>query len=233
MKTRILRSPADLNPDEILALYNGFDAPIARLDCGLKCTPHNPGGKPFCCDICQAVPAAHTSEWSALQTRTQLWHVWREDECSTAPTNRAEMEDSLPDGMILLACLGPQVCEREYRLLSCRQFPFFPYVTSDYRFLGLSYDWLFENKCWVISNLAQVTPAYRTQFISTYDRLFALFQDEFESYALRSQEMREIFAKQRRRIPLLHRNGGYHLISPASEQARRINAESLPGFAPY
>ncbi len=233
MKTRLLRSPADLNSTEILALYAGLNQPIAALDCGAQCAPQHPLGKPFCCDICHAVPAAHLSEWATLQTRTQLWHSWRGDECAAEPVDRSELEDSLPSGMILLACLGHQACERDYRLLSCRQFPFFPYVTSDYRFIGLSYDWEFEDKCWVISNLAQVTPAYRAQFIATYDQLFALFQDEFESYALRSQEMREVFAEKRRRIPLLHRNGGYALISPHSERARRVAARALPKFGPY
>ena len=109
--------------------------------------------------------------------------------------------------MIPLACLGPESCERENRLLSCRQFPFFPYVTSDYEFLGLAYDADFENICWVISNLGEVTESYRKQFIHTYDQIFALFQDKFESYALRSEEMSEEFASRQRDIPLLHRDG--------------------------
>lgn len=236
MKTRILRSPADLNPADIHDLYAGFDAPIAGLDCGQMCAPHNPNGKPFCCDICVAVPAAHTSEWKALQPVTDLWHTWRGDECAEDPSaakDRSRLEASVPNGMILLACLGPQACQRQYRLLSCRQFPFFPYVSSDYRFLGLSYYWEFENTCWVISNLAQVSDTYRQQFIQTYDRLFALFQDEFDNYAARSEEMREHFTAQRRRIPLLHRNGGFHLISPASERMQRVDPSRLPQFKPY
>jgi hypothetical protein len=135
--------------------------------------------------------------------------------------------------MIPLACLGPDRCERENRLLSCRQFPFFPYVTSDYRFLGLVYDWEFESRCWVVSNLGRVTDAYRKEFVRTYDHIFALFQDEFESYALRSQEMREHFAFIRRRIPLIHRDGGYRLISPKSERVYRIEVSQLPKFDPY
>jgi hypothetical protein len=236
MKNRILRSPADLNPADIHDLYANFDAPISGLDCGQMCAPHNPTGKPFCCDICVAVPAAHTSEWKALEPATNLWHPWRGDECAADQPPAAEqtqLKASLPDGMILLACLGPQACQRPYRLLSCRQFPFFPYVSSDYRFLGLSYYWEFENTCWVISNLAQVSDTYRQQFIQTYDRLFALFQDEFDNYAARSEEMREHFAARRCRIPLLHRNSGFHLVSPASERMQRVDPSKLPQFQPY
>lgn len=236
MPNRILRTPADLDSANIRAIFAGFDLPITNVDCGQMCAPYNPSRKPFCCDICHAVPAAYTSEWATLRPATDLWHLWRGDECSDdefSASHRIQLESETPNGMLLLACLGPHACERENRLISCRQFPFFPYVTSDGRFLGLAYDWEFEMTCWVISNLARVTSSYRQQFIHTYDRLFALFDEEFESYALRSEEMRELFAELGRRIPLLHRNGGYHLISSRSERARRVDASCLKDFGVY
>ena len=135
--------------------------------------------------------------------------------------------------MVLLACLGPTLCQRPFRALSCRQFPFFPYVTSGYRFIGLAYDWEFENACWVISNLSEVTENYRRQFVETHDRLFAFSQEAFDSYYVHSERMREHFANLRRRIPLLHRNGGFYLLSPSSEHLARIAAERLPKFGFY
>ena len=219
---------------KVRRLYDGFDAPVCGLDCGQKCAPFNPSGKPFCCDICHAVPAVYQEEWQYLQPATDLWHVWRGDECPTAPpSEREDLLGSTPENMLLLACLGPAACQRPFRALSCRQFPFFPYVSSDYRFLGLAYDWEFEQTCWVISNLAQVTDAYRQQFMDTHDRLFAFSQAAFESYQLHSEHMRAHFQEQRRRIPLLHRSGGWYLLSPASERLRRVPPESLPRFGPY
>jgi hypothetical protein len=223
---KILKTPADWGAGDIAALYAGFDAPVTERDCGQMCAPDNPTGKPFCCDICQAVPAVYTSEWDFLRAHTDLWHAWRGDECASvadAAAERARLQAETPDGMLLLACLGPQRCQRNFRALSCRQFPFFPYVTADFRFLGLTYEWAFEQTCWVIRNLPLVTPIYREQFISTYDRLFALFDDEFENYALRSAEMRAAFTSRRRRIPVLHRNGGFYLLSPGSERLRRVS----------
>lgn len=232
---RILKAANDLNPEEIRALYSAFDSPIAALDCGRKCAPHNPSGKPFCCDICHAVPAAYKSEWAYLNASTDLWHKWRGDECCTQDKEqqRERLEAETPRSMLLLACLGPDQCQRSFRALSCRQFPFFPYVTSDYRFLGLAYEWEFEEKCWVISNLAAVSAAYREQFVRTFDGLFALFQREFDAYAQRSRGMRDHFQELRRRIPLLHRDGGAYLISPRSERARRIEPSRLPRLGPY
>ena len=151
MPHRVLRTLANLHSTDIRTHYAGFDAPVTEQDFGQICATHNPSGKPFCCDICQAVPSAYPSEWSALQRVTDLWHVWCGDECNgdeEPASHRARVESETPAGMLLLACLGPQACERENRLLSCRQFPFFPYVTSDYRFFGLAYDWEFEKKCW-------------------------------------------------------------------------------------
>jgi hypothetical protein len=118
-------------------------------------------------------------------------------------------------------------------LLSCRQFPFFPYVTSDYRFIGLAYEWEFEARCWVISNLSRVTEVYRHEFIHLHDRLFALFQGQFDNYAYHSERMRAEYKKRKRRFPLLHRNGKCYLVSPASERLTRISPEKLPRFGFY
>lgn len=214
-------------------LYDRFDAPIADVDCGLMCAPHNPNGKPFCCDICQAVPAAYRQEWAYLEQHTNLWHIWRGDECPGDPDDPDALRAETPEHMQLLACLGPEHCQREFRAVSCRQFPFFPYVTSDERLIGLAYEWAFEPTCWLISNLGRVTQAYRREFIQIYDELFDQWPDEYESYVILSQQAREHFAAQKRRIPILHRNGGYYLLSPASERLRRVSPEAFRRFGPY
>lgn len=234
MPKHVLRTSADLTLKEIRTLYSGFDLPVTDLDCGQKCAPYNPSSKPFCCDISHAVPVAYQSEWRALKQITDLWYIWDGNECELTGmsesnlSQRKKLNSEIPSGMIYLACKGPNHCQRENRLISCRQFPFFPYVTSDYCFLGLAYDWAFESKCWLIDNLGLVTEAYREEFIRTYDNIFALFQDEFDSYATRSEEMREQFIVKRRRIPLLHRDGSYRLISPNSERLHRVRSDRFP-----
>ena len=234
IQNRIYKSTADLDAGDVRSLYDGFNAPIAEFDCGKKCAPHNPSGKPFCCDICHAVPAAYKSEWNYLKANTDLWHQWSGDECEdTTSKHFARLKADTPTTMVLLACLGPSQCQRDFRALSCRQFPFFPYVTSDYRFVGLAYEWEFESKCWVISNLSEVTQKYREEFVRTYDNLFAWFQDEFEHYAYHSERMRDYFSKQKRRFPLLHRNGATYLVSPKSGRLARADVDRLPRFGAY
>ena len=232
----ILRSPADLGAQDIRALYTTFDSPIAKLDCGKKCAPHNPRGVPFCCDICHAVPAAYTSEWTYLRNATDLWHKYSRDDCPASDSSKAgePLADSkLPPNMILLACLGADRCQRPNRIISCRAFPFFPYITSDHRFLGLAVEWEFESVCWVISNLDQVTKKYRAEFIHTFDYLIATFNDVFESYEVHSQKLRARFGSRKKRFSLLHRNGQNYLVSPLSERMQKVQPGQLPRFGYY
>jgi hypothetical protein len=211
-------------------LYDHFDAPLMDEDCGRMCARRNPRGVPACCDICLAVPAAYHGEWGYLRESTDLWHIWRGDECSAEPADPTVLRDEIPEHMLLLACRGAARCQRAYRTLSCRQFPFFPYVASDYRFLGLACHWDFEKTCWTVSNLEAVSQEYRRQFVQTYDEIFALWQEDFESYAASSEALRAYSLARRRRFPLLHRNGGYYLVSPGSERMQRVPPEELPKY---
>lgn len=219
-------------------LYDAFDAPVVEgVDCGTFCAPHNPTGKPFCCDICQAVPAAYHSEWRYLRENTDLWREWTPDACETeqrlSPSEADDLRAGTPQTMRLIVCKGPQACQRPFRALSCRQFPFFPFVTGDWRFIGLAYEWEFEPVCWVISSLSRVSEQYRLEFVAAFDMLFSQWPDEMESYAARSEAMRERFAAQHRRIPILHRRGGWYLLSPKSGRMSRVAPERLPRFGPY
>jgi hypothetical protein len=214
-------------------VYDRFDAPVTKIDCGQKCAPHNPSGKPFCCDICVAVPAAYHQEWDYLRGSTDLWRPWEASDCHKTSSPGSDLQNETPEHMRLLTCKGPNLCQRSFRAMSCRQFPFFPYITADDRFIGMAYEWTFEPTCWVISNLEQVTPEYRQEFIRTYDEIFALWSHDYESYVAASEQMRAHFDGQKRRIPILHRNGGYYLLSPASDRMQRVSPDQLKRFGPY
>jgi hypothetical protein len=207
---------------DVRALYDRLDTPVTEIDCGKMCAPRNPSGKPFCCDICQAVPAVYRQEWDYLRERTDLWRAWRGDECPSAAGDPEALRAETPEHMLLLACRGPAHCQRHYRALSCRQFPFFPYISTGYRFTGLAGEWAFAETCWVLGHLDAVTAAYRRAFVETYDALFALWPEEFDSYAILSDQLRAHYEARRRRFPLLHRNGKNYRVSPGSERMERV-----------
>jgi hypothetical protein len=219
------------NPFE--ELYHQFDVPVTAYDCGLLCAPHNPSGKPFCCDICHAVPAAYDLEWDYLQKHTDLWHMYRGDECPDDPCDPEAVLIETPEHMQLLACKGPALCQRNFRAISCRQFPFLPYITAAGSFIGLTYERTFENNCWVISHLEEVTHAFRQEFVQVFDLLFARWEHDLESYATFSEQLRTDFAGRRRRIPILHRNGQNYLLSPGTEKLYRVEPDTFHMFGVY
>ncbi len=214
-------------------VYQSFRAPITELDCGQKCLVHNPHKIPFCCDLSYAVPAIYHEEWQYLKDNSDLWHILSDQEKQIGNVYQNNLPDELPENMLYLACLGVHHCQRDFRSLSCRQFPFFPYITEDFRFIGLAYEWEFGNYCWVISNLNQVSQPYRKEFIDTFDKLFNLWPEEMESYAIKSAEMRSVFINRNQRIPILHRNGKDYLLSPASERMQICSASKFRKFSPY
>jgi hypothetical protein len=210
-------------------LYARFDAPIADLDCGRFCATYNPSGAPFCCDTRHAVPAIYEQEWVYLRANTDLWSPWQ----GRTPAEIRRLRDETPEGMLLLECLGHTRCQRAFRSLSCRAFPFFPYITRDDRFVGLTYYWGYEKTCWVISNLHMVSAAYRAEFIAAFDQLLMGIPGEWDNYWRLSANMRRVFSRWKRAIPLLHCNGNFYKISPRSGRMRRASLERLPKFGPY
>ena len=211
------------------ALYSNFEAPITALDCGKKCSPYNERGVPFCCDTRHAVPSAYTGEWQYLQVNTDLWHEWQ----GPTPQETERLRRQTPQGQVLIECLGHRLCQRGYRALTCRSFPFFPYITRGFEFIGLSYYWEYADRCWVISNLHVVSIEYRQQFMQAYATLFEHMPREVEYFRRFSSSMRRSFSRRREEIPLLHADGGAYLVNPGSGRMRPVDPQELPKFGPY
>jgi hypothetical protein len=214
---------------DFAALYAAFEASIAALDCGERCAPYNAGGAPFCCDLQHAVPTAYQAEWGYLQAHTDLWRLLEEVD----PAKAEALRSQAPEGHALIACLGHRHCQRDFRAVTCRAFPFFPYITREGEFIGLSYYWEYEDRCWVISNLQVVTPEYVTQFMAAYQALFERLPEERETFRYHSTRMRRAFGQRRRAIPLLHRNGAFYKVTPGNGRMRRVEVERLPKFGVY
>jgi hypothetical protein len=57
--------------------------------------------------------------------------------------------------------------------------------------------------------------------------------EDYDSYYYLSEEMREVFLQTRRRIPLLHRNGSFYLLSPRSGRLSGADPAKYRRFGPY
>jgi hypothetical protein len=225
----ILAPMSALKPDDFANIFTNFDAPISVLDCGKKCAPYNEYGVPFCCDTHHALPMAYQSEWAYLESNTNLWHLYEADD----PDETERLQAVIPDEQVLIECLGHKLCQRNFRSITCRTFPFFPYITLERAFIGLSYYWEYEERCWVINHLDVVSSNYSCQFIATYDRLFEHYPDELENFRFQSITMRRVFGRQKRTIPLLHRDGKSYVVTPRNGALEPIDPAQLPKYGPY
>lgn len=190
-------------------VHERFDAPIAeRYDCGRYCAPLN-GGQPVCCTTEHAIPVVDKEEWRLLKTRTDLWSKFK-------PKDRdsKEIVDELHHNCTAIECKGAAFCERHNRTLACRAFPFFPYFTREQEIAGISYYWTFEDRCWVISNLQIVEPEFIRQLIWAYQYLFKRDDEERQAYLDQSANMRRVFSRSGRPIPVIGRDGELYKVMP-------------------
>lgn len=191
------------SPKLFRKIYEQFDAPISRFDCGRICAAIN-GGDPVCCDTEHAVPVVDKAEWKLLKKRTDLWRLYKPDDA----VGRGIVEDA-GEHCRAIECKGAAFCERNNRTLACRAFPFFPYFTREDEVIGLSYYWTFEDRCWVISNLQIVDQEFIDQFLHSYEMLFERDEDEADAFREQSTNMRRVFSRWKRPIPIIGRDGSY------------------------
>lgn len=218
-------------PDSLLFedLYKFFSEPLTDLDCGEKCGPYNDYGVPVCCDIQLLVPAAYDEEWAYLSKATDLWHLWQGDQGGDSD----DLQKSLQSGQVTLECLGYQRCQRPFRSITCRAFPFYPYLSSSGEFSGLAYYRDFRDQCWIISNLNLVSQQYIKEFQGAYQRLFEIYPETRASFLEFSAYMREQISSADEDLILLEFSGLFYLVDPSTEEVSDINADDLDSFGPF
>ena len=208
-------------------VYEKFQAPVSRFDCGKYCAPLN-GGQPVCCDTRDAIPIVDRAEWELLKSRTDLWSLFK-PRCATG----REIVDSLHEQCRAVECKGAAHCERDNRSMACRAFPFFPYITRERAVIGLTGYWNFEDRCWVLSNLGVVTPQFVAECLEAYETIFAEDPAEFEVYRQLAVTMRRTFTKRDRIIPLIGRDGAYRAIEPRTHHLRPAILAEFGRHGPY
>ncbi len=213
--------------DVFRAIFNFFNAPVVDIDCGQKCA-HLNGGSPVCCDTTNAVPIVQKAEFKALKARTDMWRKFK-----PGCTHTHALVDSLHHTCQAVECRGAMHCERDNRSVSCRTFPFFPYITNKDELIGLGYYWDFEDRCWVISNMARVTPDFVREFLKCAEMLFEADPLERQVYRDFSATMRRVFSRKGRSIFLIDRDGGYLEILPKGAGVKKASPGKLPKFEPF
>jgi hypothetical protein len=218
---------ATIKSSDFATLYEGFNAAISRFDCGRKCAPLN-GGEPVCCSTQNAVPVVHKIEFNLLRKRTDLWSQFKPYDYAT----RQIVGELTPD-CTAIHCKGARFCERDNRTIACRGFPFFPYITRERQFIGLGTYWVFEDRCWMMSNLQIVDRKFIDEFVATYEALFVKDPNEFTTYVDFSASARRVFSRWKRDIALLGRRGELLIVDPPTGAVRPGKAREYPRRMPF
>ena len=210
-------------------LLSAFASPIAALDCGRFCAPLN-DGEPVCCTTENAVPVMDRGEWRLLSGRTDLWSRFR-------PKDAAGRDIVAESGTLCVAaaCKGAAFCERDNRSLSCRAFPFAPYIDAKGDFAAISYFWGFADRCWVISNLHLATKKYLAEFFAAYDALFARDRDEWRANFENAATQRRVHSRRGVRFAAVGRDFRWRWVLPhgAGWQLMEDPAREMARFGPY
>lgn len=192
-----------LTDAEYEAIYRDFNAPPTRFDCGKRCAPHNEG-IPFCCDDEWAVPVLYRTEWAFLKARTDLWRRFR-------PRNRTErrMVEETHEDHVFAVCRGAHACDRRFRSITCRIFPFYPFLDPEGNLLGLVYNYTLEGKCVLVDRPRWVTRRYRREALRFWRRLLERLPEEKAFFIRESAQFRRIMSRRKKPIWVLTETGQF------------------------
>lgn len=210
-------------------LHQGFFLPLSEIDCGQKCGPHNEYGVPVCCDIDLLVPTAFKEEWDYLLANTDLWYQWAG---ISTPEGKGLIQEMQP-GQVPLQCLGHHQCQRDYRTITCRSFPFYPYLDGSGSLIGLAYYSDYQEQCWIISNLSLVTIEYKKQFQMIFKRIFELYPETLEAYQRFSTYMRSMAESEDNDLILMDFDGLVFSIDPKNEMIKKLSYNDLEIYGPF
>jgi hypothetical protein len=216
-----------MQPAHYGELYDRFQANVSRYDCGRICAPLN-NGEPVCCTTSHAIPVVDKTEFQLLQTRSDLWHRFKPTDA-----NSRKIVNELHKSCCAIECKGARSCERDNRTLACRAFPFYPYITKDDRLVGLGTYWIFEDRCWLISNMQVVERDFIQEFVAAYEYVFERDPEERQVMRGHSATHRRIFSRQDRIIPLIGRDGGFFKVMPRSGEIRPARITEFKKIGPY
>ena len=216
-----------ITPDDFAQLYETFSAPVSRFDCGRKCAPLN-GGEPVCCSTKNAVPVVHKVEFDLLKTRGDLWSKFKPYDYETR-----QIVAELTSDCTAIACKGARHCERDQRTIACRGFPFFPYITRERQFVGLGTYWVFEDRCWMMSNIELVDRQFIDEFVAAYEALFVKDPSEFKTYVDFSAAARRVFSRWKRPLSILGRDGKLLIVETSTGALRPGRKSEYPKVAPF
>lgn len=184
-----------LSEEDFKKLYQILDHPVTGFDCGAVCSKKN-DGVPVCCEVNVVIPVLYKSEFDYVCKQSDLWQEFVPD----MKTDAHLMDDCGYDDVMAI-CKGHKNCDRKHRSFVCRTFPFYPFIDENGVFLGLTYNYDFEDKCVIVGKHDIINKQYIKESIDAWNHLFSIDEMEFEAHY---NLCRDIHKKRKRQRKPLH-----------------------------
>lgn len=192
-----------------------MSAPMISFDCGRFCVKANRGG-PLCCDQKKFIPLLFKAEYRLLKERGQLW-----TRMPVITKAEKKLVEDICDYNVFCLCQGVKSCRRSLRSLSCRAFPFEPFVNADGKVIGIVFQYEKKEKCPLIGMPESVfNPRYIRNSIIFWQEIIDIIPEEKDLFIDES----------RKRIRRAKRNGGRIVIfgNPSARSKKRgLSLEKL------
>lgn len=213
------RDPMPLTPAQVAELHGLLQAPVTAFDCGTLCAPGN-GGVPVCCHAPTILPVLYKAELALLRRRTTMWtrHVPQGAD--------AELAQLARPCDVFAVCKGHLQCEREHRDLTCRTFPFEPYLDHRGRLAGLVFCFDLAHLCPLMLGDQRIEPEFLAQCLRMYARLFEFAPEEHAFHLGISRRLRRQFGQRREPIPVFTTAG---VVAMPTRRPRRRPPGRTPG----
>ncbi|UCE20472.1 MAG: hypothetical protein JSV84_09095 [Gemmatimonadota bacterium] len=175
-------------------IYRNYESTPVRFDCGKLCAPEN-GGIPYCCDTGWLIPVMYKWEFSYLLKHTDLWVRFK-------PKTKHEKNiiEETDKNTVFGQCLGHKGCDRKYRSVSCRIFPFEPYLDLEGKFLGMVYSYRLGNKCPLVDKPKLVSKKFISDQTKMWTYIFERDSAERQVYREQSIQVRRYLSRKKKPI---------------------------------
>lgn len=154
-------------------IYKNFIEPPLSIDCGKLCREQT--GFPLCCS--KIIPVLYISEFLHLSSETEIW-IKAENENLVDKKFHSMIRQGIE---MVIPCNYPGfVCQREIRPISCRTFPFLPFINNIGKVTGLYLRSDFH--CPLYLHLELINKEFIRQSAWYWEFLFSKSIREFENY---------------------------------------------------
>ncbi len=179
-----------LTEKQLKRFYRLLSVRMTDFDCGSECAPEN-NGLPYCCDREQVTPVLFRDEYRWHRKRGAFWKKMP----IKTKKDKKLVEETCTYNVFSL-CPGGESCRRTLRSLSCRMFPFEPFLDEKGTVTGLVYQDGENERCPLVGKPRHLyNQDYISNAIRVWQELVDTFPEEKEMYLRESRRRKRLVTR--------------------------------------